>query len=292
MKKIKYLFIAIVLVFGFSFDVLAKEVHNTIDFSKKGSIKISLEEKMENTAVKGAEITLFKVAEAYEKDNNLAFKYTNDFKTCTASLDDLTNPELANKINVCVTDEMSGLVQTTDVNGKITLSNLDLGLYLVKQTNKVKGYSQFEPYLIMIPSVIDNSWEYNLESYPKTEIYKTIDLTVVKVWNTKVSKVSEYIEIELYKDSELVDTIKLNKQNDWTYTWFDIEKSDKYEVKEINVPEGYQVTYSKDNNLFIVTNTDTIPNTGQLFYSIIVLGSLGLICIIFGLIIIKRNEYE
>ena len=65
--------------------------------------------------------------------------------------------------------------------------------------------------------------------------------------------------------------VKLNENNNWTYTWNQIEKSDKYSVKEINVPKGYKVTYSNEEYVFTVTNTDTLANTGQFYYSIIIL---------------------
>ena len=45
------------------------------------------------------------------------------------------------------------------------------------------------------------------------------------------------------------------KENNWEYTWEQIEASDEYNVKEINVPEGYTPTYKQIANTFIITNS-------------------------------------
>ena len=84
----------------------------------------------------------------------------------------------------------------------------------------------------------------------------------------------------------------MSKENEWTHTWSDIEKSDKYSVKEINVPKGYKVTYSNEEYVFTVTNTDTLANTGQFYYSIIILMILGSLCVLFGVIELKKGKHE
>ena len=65
--------------------------------------------------------------------------------------------------------------------------------------------------------------------------------------------------------------------------------SDKYNVKEINVPKGYTPSYKVDDYLFTITNTDTLAQTGQIFYPIIIFLFLGIILILTGLRIIKNE---
>lgn len=289
-NKIRYLFIIFTLFFGFNFVVEAKEVNNTVDFSKKGSIEIVLEEKTDDTAVEGAEVTIYKIADAYNKDYNLTFKYTDEFDYCEVSLDDLREESLSKEITKCVTDDSVGVSQLTNEDGVVLFDELDLGLYLVSQTNKVEGYSNIDSFLVMIPKVIDNSWTYDIEANPKTDIYKVIDITVNKVWNTDDNDLPEKVDIQLYRGDELIDSIVLNRDNNWTHTWKELEKSDNYSVKEVNIPKGYKVTYKNDGYTFVVTNTDTLANTGQLFFSIIILAILGMCFIIVGFIQIKREN--
>ena len=290
LKRINYVFIIITLFFGFITMVDAKE--SIVDFSKKGSLEVILHEEEEDTYVEGAEITIYQIADAYNEGIKFSFKYTDQISDCEASLEDMTKDGLTEDIAKCIKEDSIGITELTNEEGKVKFDELALGLYFVKQTNKVKGYSNIESFLVHTPTSIDNSWTYDIVATPKTNIYKEIDLTVKKVWNTNISKVPPMVEIELYKGEELIDTIELSEENEWTHTWLDIEKSDKYQVKEINIPKGYKVTYSKEGYEFTVTNTDTLANTGQLFYSIIILAVLGIVFILFGVIELKKGNHE
>mgnify|MGYP003302952838 FL=1 len=287
-KRINYLLVIITLFFGFMITVDAKENH-TVDFSRKGSIEVTLHEMSEDTYVEGAEITIYKIADAYLDGVNLAFKYTDEFSSCSVSLDDLTIDDLSKKITLCVKPESVGTSLITNDLGTVIFNDLDLGLYLVSQTNKVEGYSNIDSFLVQIPKVIDNSWTYDIIANPKTDIYKEIDLVVNKVWNTDSNKLPEKVEIELLLDGEVIDTVILNSTNKWTHTFKNLEKSDKYSVREINIPKGYKVSYTNNEYIFTVTNTDTLANTGQLFYSIIILAVFGLVFILLGVIEIKKG---
>ena len=219
----------------------------------------------------------------------MSFKYTDQFSYCDVSLKDLTEENLSKEITKCIKDDSIGVIDYTNKNGIVSFKELDLGLYLVSQTNKLEGYSNFDSFLVMIPKTIDDKWVYDIEANPKTDIYKVIDIIVNKVWNTNSNKIPEKVDIELYRGDELIDTIILNKDNNWTYTFENIEKSDNYNIKEINIPKGYTDSYKVNNYTFTVTNTDTLADTGQIFYPIIISFVLGVILILLGIRII-RNE--
>ena len=51
-------------------------------------------------------------------------------------------------------------------------------------------------------------------------------------------------------------------------------------------------TYSNEEYIFTVTNTDTLANTGQFYYSIIILMILGSLCLLFGVIELKKGKHE
>lgn len=289
MKKLSIL---LLMLFTFCANILSV---NALDFTKKGSIEITLIEKEEQTKINGAELTIYKIADAKEENHNLVFEYVNELSDCKVSLDNLDNDNISEEINKCLNDSVKGISLVTE-DGKVNFEDLDLGLYLVKQTNKVEGYSVITPYLVMIPRVINDEWTYNVTSKPKTDIIRVIDLKVTKVWNKANSNISssinlpKEIEIELSKNGEVIDTVKLNSANNWEHTWKDLEKSDMYNVREVNVPKGYTVTYQKEGNLFIVTNTTSLVQTGNMPWLVEIIGGIGLIFIVISLIYNKNEQ--
>lgn len=294
-KKIKYFLTLITLLLLTSNQVLANTNNNIVDFSKTGTVSITLKENLEQNPIVGAEITIVEIAEATTENNNLAFIYHKNITDCKADLSNLKNENLVNEISKCITNiELPSQTKLTDQTGVVVFDELRLGLYLVKQTNKVEGYSNIDEFLVMIPKVENNSWIYNIEAKPKTDITRIMDLTVEKVWNdsSKLENHPQNVTIELYKGNKLIDTIDLNEDNNWTYTWKDIEKSDEYSIKEINIPAGYTANYRQEENKFIVTNTKTLVQTGTNILTIELLATLGLLFLLIGIICEKRKKYE
>lgn len=279
MKKLKLLFIFILTFF-----LITNVKANEVDLTKKGSINITLKEKETNTYIDNAKISIYYIADISIKDNNIV--YNN--KICDIPLDDLKDDSLTKKIENCINETTIKYTSNTN-NGVVEFNNLELGLYLVKQENIVEGYSKIDSFLVQIPKRIDNTFTYDIKALPKTDIYRTMNLTIEKKWNTVNNTIPEYIKVELYKDNTLIDTIKLDENNNWTYTFNNIEKSDKYTVKEINIPKGYTATYTTNDNIITITNTDTLPYTGMIFYPIIICLLLGNICILFGIKYIKEG---
>lgn len=292
MRRIKYFIIlglSLLLVMPRG-NVLANT--NIVDFSKKGTITLELKESTDKTSVSSAEVSIYLIARATEVDNNLVYEYVDELRNCQV---ELTSSEIdSDKLVECTKDvNLTMQKGITDKKGIVVFNNLELGLYLVKQTNKLDGYSSFSPFLVMLPQDINNSWVYEVMATPKTDIIKLIDLTVKKVWNnSKNTKIPDSINIQLLKGREVIDEITLNNDNNWTYVWNDIEKSDEYSVKEVNIPLGYTVSYRNDGYIYIVTNTDTLIKTGQSVWLIELLALLGVLSIAAGLINEKRNNNE
>lgn len=288
-KKIKYLKILILisLIILPSAKVSADAV---VDFDRRGSIKITLKESTDNTYIEGSEITIYQVAVLKEKNNNIAFEYIEELKDCPNSLEDLKEPSIT-LINYIKDKNIPKISLKTNKEGLVQYNNLDLGLYLVMQTNNIKGYTIFSPFFIILPEYILDNLNYDINAFPKTDIIKLTDITVKKVWNkSNHTKLPLEVNIELLKNGEVIDTVKLNKDNNWHYTWKNLEKSDKYTVREINIPIGYTASYRNDGNIFTITNTDTLIKTGQNILIIQVLAVTGLILIGIGIIYAKKSK--
>ena len=289
MKKLSFLLIMIFFLLEFMVPV---EALNSIDFSLKGSIEVTLKDNEDELGISGAEITIYQVATASEENHNLVYTYTDQFSDCEVSLDDFSKVDFDKDIKECLSDDALGTVGSTDDNGVVYFNNLEFGLYLIVQTNKVEGYSVIDSFLVQVPLWENNDWIYNIKSLPKTEIYKTIDLTVIKKWNSNGSKIPKNIEVALYKEEELIDTVILSQENKWTYIWEDIQKSDQYKVIEVRVPKNYVATYEQEGYVFTITNTDKLVQTGQPYYPIIILIVMGIIFTTVGVVQYKLNKYE
>lgn len=296
MKRIKILLLSILMIFNIDkVDALGS---NTVDFNEKGSIEITLFEKKDNVKIEGAELTIYKIANAHEKNHNLVLEYVSELSSCNVSLDDLESADVASNIEKCIPNDYAGISKLTNQDGYVKYDNLDLGLYLIKQTNKVDGFSKIDSFLSMIPKVIDNKWEYDIKATPKTDIIRVMDIHVRKVWNTSNNNTNHSINlpksivVELLLNEEIVDTIKLDNENEWKHTWIDLPKSDSYTVREINVPKGWTVTYQKEDNSFIVTNTSTLVQTGQMLWIVLLIGMIGVIFIIASLVYDKVSHEQ
>lgn len=283
----KYVLVLLLIIF------LTPTVYaqNVIDFTKKGSLNITLIESQNSERVENAEIEIIKIADAYiDENSNLAYKKINEINTCNFELSNLELDGLKENIESCINDlNITGIKDTTDAKGNVIFNNLDLGLYLVRQTNDVEGYSTINSYLITIPTIIDNSWEYDLSSEPKTEIIKLMDLKVNKIWKTD-RKISDYVTLQLVLNDRVIDTVKLSKDNNWEYTWRRIPLNDEYEIKEINIPKGYTAIYEKNNNNYTVINADNLPHTGQNTYIAYIIGVSGIILFVLGFGLYKKQD--
>lgn len=283
-RRVGLLLVSLVMFFGLILTVSA----DNIALTGKGSIEITLQEGTDNR-IQGAEITLYYIADAIEVNNNLTYLKRSELFDCDIVLDNLEDTNLVDEISKCNIDNTIKYVDITDMNGMVKYDNLDLGLYLVMQTNSVRGYSNFDSFLITIPKVEDNVWIYDIKAKPKSEIYKVVDVVVEKKWNSHNKDLPNEVTIELYDDELFVGSIKLNADNNWTYTFENLKLSDKYSVKEVNIPKGYTPSYKVNDYVFTVINTDILATTGQIFYPIIILLVVGIIFVLIGIKMIKEE---
>lgn len=288
MKKIKFLLIGLLIMIP----GMVKADTGIVDFEGRGTIELLLKESTDGTMVSGAEISIVKIAKAIDRNNNLAFEYVDEISDCSLLVDEIK--DVSSELLECV--DKSNLKydkKITDKNGMVKFNNLELGLYLIKQTNKLEGYSSFLPFLIMIPEFIDDEWNYDIEATPKTDIIKLMDIIVRKEWNISSNKmIPEEIEVQLIRGNQVIDTIKLNKDNGWKYTWRELEASDEYRVLEVNIPDGYTASYRNEDGVFIIVNTDTLIKTSSNTWLIQGLTLLGIIIITIGIICEKKECHE
>ena len=149
-------------------------------------------------------------------------------------------------------------------------------LYFVKEVNTNREYDVL--YSKNNESGVEKGGVINI-----TNRHKPDKLTVTKVWagdSEDTLARPKQITVELYgyakKDSPdtatRIDQYTLEATNGWTLTIDHLDAEMYYYIREKNVPDGYEVSYSKENGLqtgesVTLTNTKTIvyelPSTGS-----------------------------
>lgn len=136
-----------------------------------GSIHVNLYDSTNNKALSGGELTVYRVAEVQRKNGNLSFEYCGDFDGCAIELGDLTDSTLAGQLQEYLHQSAEGTTKTIDADGSVTFRGLELGLYLIVQTEASKGYEPINPFLVSLPMAEDGKWNYAVDASPKVGAY-------------------------------------------------------------------------------------------------------------------------
>ena len=282
--KIIGLFIAVLVFITTLTNVNAKELVLT----NTGSISFNLTELETKQPIVGAKLAIYYIASLNQDSaGTLFYNYENEYKDCGILLDD---PKLSTKLESVVANTQPTITLTTDSEGKASVSYLPLGLYYVKQINTVEGFSPCKSFLVTLPVKDNDTYIYDIDASPKTEIEKTISILIEKQWKAgKNTKIPQDVTVQLYKDDVVVKTAALNENNNWKVVYDNMPKSDSYYVKEINIPKGFTPVYKQNEYTFTVTNVSSLINTGQLVWPIPILACAGVMFIAVGFIVLRKT---
>ena len=104
----------------------------------------------------------------------------------------------------------------------------------------------------------------SIDGFNITNSYEsaTTAKTITKVWddNNDQDRIRpESVAVQLYANGNAVgEAVSLSAQSDWSYTWENLPVNEKgkaieYTVEEVDVPEGYEASFSAET--FTLTNT-------------------------------------
>lgn len=198
---------------------------------------------------------------------------------------------------------------TIDDSKSYTFSNLDEGVYLISGKDVIKDNIKYS----VVPSIVyvaENMTVY-VKNSEETD-NGTKDVSVIKIWEDKDYEVNRpnSIDVQLLKNGKVADIVTLNKDNQWQYSWKNLDTAYSWDVVEKNVPAGYEVSIESNSNSFTIINSyndeksklppikpslpdDKLPQTGQLWLPVPVLIIIGLSSIIIGGLLYKTgNAYE
>ena len=152
----------------------------------------------------------------------------------------------------------------TDGDGKVKFTDLKRGIYLVSGDRLTIGKDTYVP----APTIVEVS-ESNpdITAYPKFTFYDVLGAVtdrfrVRKIWENDEEHMElrpTSIDVSIYCNYELKETVTLSEENRWTYSWTG-NTGDIWTVIEPDIPEKYTVVYRANEAQFVVVNTyDDIP---------------------------------
>ena len=153
-------------------------------------------------------------------------------------------------------------------NESITLSNLPVGTYTVEEK---AAKAAIDGYSLIATGTGNIEVKKNSElvaSVVNKYTPETTDISVTKVWednNNKAGVRPASIQVQLYADeTPQGDSVELNEENSWKYTWKDLDKyadgtEISYRVDEVGETDGYlkSVAPNEDKTEYVITNTIT-----------------------------------
>lgn len=269
------------------------------DISKNGTIKIQLRDAYAPDTPIGGTLVLYRVGTA---NSDLSFNLTGDFSGSGASLKDLRASGLAQKLaDYAAAQKIQGVAVQSDAAGFVTFSDIPTGLYLVAQPEAVEGYLAVAPFLVSMPmyNAEADTYNYAVEAAPKVQrpSKDPVSVTVVKKWLDNNKNRPESLAVRLLRDGTIVETVNITANDDWEYTWSNLDAYYTWSVEEI-IPEGYSASYSTYNGTTTITNKatwykppkDDLIQTGQLNWPVPILACTGLFLVLLGCILVRRGK--
>lgn len=238
-----------------------------VQAAKNGSI-IIIDKTYEGKLLENINVKLYKVAD-FTDNSRSEIVMKDAFKDFELDIDKLVSSDaLEESARLCESfireHSIKPLATTiTDKNGNAVFSNISDGIYLVMQSQV--NYDEYTvtsvPFYVQVPFVDkDGNVNYQVTTYPKNEVVYPEDmdeLSVIKIWkdnNNKDKMRPDYIEVGLYGNGQLKETVVLNNLNNWSYTWSDLSKDVVWNVEEIKVPDNYRMTSERNQNHITITN--------------------------------------
>lgn len=243
-------------------------------------VSMSLHYTGERGPVRNASFQVYHVADVNEYGE---YMVTDAFKDYPIAFDGLTQDgwkQLATTLKGYVWKDKIPKFDSgkTDQEGVLEFPSegvsMKPGLYLVLgSTREIGSYTYYAtPFLICLPGMEEDGnqsmyhvdaapkyrWDYEPSEKSDKSGSRVIGLSrkVLKVWNDSGNENVRpgAITVQLFKDGEVYDTVRLNVENNWRYTWHELEEGHDWTVVEEAV-DGYTVNIAQEGITFVVTNT-------------------------------------
>lgn len=255
----------------------------------------------------------FRIYRVADMNMNGEFTLAGDFRSYPVSLEDMNSSKwraLSQTLDAYVQRDGLQPLKTgiTGYYGAVTFSDLSVGLYLITGDSYTVGNTTYtpEPMLVSLPNLTSkNEWNYYVTVYCKYDKETVPDLVqrkVQKVWEDDGNrkKRPKSISVQLLENGNVTDTVTLSSENNWEYTWENLDGGSRWTVVEKDTPDGYTVSVSQEGTTFIMTNTypdnptsppvpPKLPQTGMLWWPVPLLICGGLLLTTAGILVKRRS---
>lgn len=245
---------------------------------------LQLDYSKEGRGFSGLEIKLFRIADIYDDGT---YALTAPFDTLPVKIHGIsTQKEWRNAAETLSAYAVSAQMTpsysaVTDESGQVRFSDLHTGIYLVMgvTAETSEGTYQFENFCIFLPTPLDDgTLNYDVHAKPKSthtppaEEPKELKYQVVKLWKDTGIRIlrPKNVTVDILKNGQIQETIVLNSDNNWSYSWTAPEDDAIWTVVEKDVPDAYTVVITSSGTAFTITNsrpapTVDPPKTGDTF---------------------------
>ncbi len=282
-------------------------------YASDTDMSLTVKYSVDGEAAEGVFVSIYRIAEI---TSNNKFKPLSPYKNYPmADLNTLDTVGLRSAAytyaGYVASDKLSATASgSTDTDGCLCLSNIPDGLYLVIYNDVQLGESRYSaaPTLVSLRGVDNetNTWNNNITINAKPSESATYT-KVIKIWKNDNSRIRPTeISVQLYrrplsntdiKYEEYGDPIVLNKENNWQHVFEVLPNGYEWQIKEVKVPEHYNVSIIPQGTVITVTNDcpsppplENLPSTGSTWYLVTPLICIGLGFIVLGLFFKKREE--
>ena len=141
--------------------------------TKLGSITITPGDQDHKGAAVDADeagtYTLYRVGDVVDGSSVTEFTLAKDFAGSGVTIDreSLNSAELPKTLAKYAEDHSIAARKDDIISGE-TVGNLEIGLYLVKQTTVHVAWHSFSPFLVIMPEAVEGGYEYDVKAMPKT----------------------------------------------------------------------------------------------------------------------------
>lgn len=312
-KIIATLLIGIYMIASLGMTTFAMQMNindETNDDVQDISSTIYIDYTYNDTPLDDVEFKLYHIAETNEDGEYETLERFSHFEIDYDQLTDETywiqvSNNLDNYISINNLEPDQGFI--SDGLGQYEANDLEEGYYIIQAKNKVDDTVVYfsSPVLILV-GYFENDidmWLYYFTVQPKISQVLAEELesvSVEKIWEnvSSTSLIPEEIEVQLYCDGELYDTVTLNEENEWFYLWSDVDPTATWGIVELTEFDDYEVNYDRTLNSFAIYNTyvgeglEELPQTGSFAHVIPVYAGIGVGLILLGALIGVKGKKD
>lgn len=305
-KSILLLMSVLILSVGMCLPVHA----DTLQSQKNMSLVI--EYKIDGVSIPGASFQIYRAA---DRASDGSWIPADGFELFSDRITELGNHAATEELSesmaaYCREQELTPFLEAvTSDAGYITLPDgqkLPAGLYLITGDSLEIGNKMYipKPILIMLPATDEaGNPVYDMRVSLKAEVKtKTSEVTAVKLWKDEgyEAKRPSDIQVQLCRGDQVIETVRLSRENNWQYHWTGLEEDYNWNVRELAVSENYEVSMECDTFAWYITNTyigpedtpqEKLPQTGMLWWPVLVLAFCGVVFFTIGWMMKNRKDF-